>query len=168
MAHEKLPETEQFLFGVERRSSHFLGCGYSFRSPLKRVCALKGQGRIPKGRNLLSFIDVEPSEWWKVIVQVLLSSGWWRNGHRPVGTADHHSPGAQNSHWNFPTPSSCGDQLFPHLCQEITAEFPVIFPDLMQSRIFGVRLTCGFKLAKTRRRFLTLGWLILKALAQTP
>lgn len=62
-------------------------------------------------------------------------------------------------------PRVCGKQLFSHLWQEITAEFPVFFPDLKQSRLFGVRLTYGFKLAKTGRRFSTLRWLILKALA---
>lgn len=43
-------------------------------------------------------------------------------------------------------PAVCGKQLSPHLWQEIPAEFPVIFPDLVQFRMPGVRLTYGFKL----------------------
>lgn len=56
--------------------------------------------------------------------------------------------------------SACGQQLF----SPTSAEFPVIFPDLVQSRLFGVRLTYGFQL-RTARRFLTLELLILKARA---
>lgn len=160
MAHGKLPEREQFLFGTESRSSHFLRCGYSFRSPLKAASHPRGVGFEGAGKDP----DVQRQEF--VIFY----------GCGVVRVTEGDSPSAAEVRvikewpcpcWNIPTgmPGGCGKQLFPHRWQEIPAEFPVIFPALVQFRMSGVGLTCGFKLAKTGRRCLTLGWLILKALA---